>query len=84
VTLGSAWTGGPETDYYWIVPGAALAQLIPNFFVSWWLEALVARGSLPEFERRDVRYAIFWANIASYAMLAACIAALLAYAIATH
>ncbi|HVT32252.1 MAG TPA: hypothetical protein VHE32_06380 [Rhodanobacteraceae bacterium] len=83
-SLGAAWLTPFESDFYWMVPTAALVLLVPNLAVSCWLESLVALAALPGFEKARVRQAIFWANISSYVLLGACVAALLVHAIVTH
>lgn len=49
---------------------AALIALVPCFFLSVWVETLVASPLLRLFSREQVRSALFRANQLSYAMLA--------------
>ncbi len=67
LVLGSAWLG-PGDGLYWAVPVAAMILLIPTFFASWYIEALIV-DHMSGLEWRDVRSAMFKANIASYALL---------------
>jgi hypothetical protein len=68
VILGPAWIGPPDNSHDWIVPFAAMLLLIPTFFVSWYLEAIIV-NNMVEPEWPVVRKAMFKANLASYALL---------------
>jgi hypothetical protein len=83
VILGSAWTGPPDNSHDWIIPLAAMILLIPTFFVSWYLEAIIVE-KMVEPEWPVVRNAMFKANLASYALLFACGCAWLIFCVAKY
>lgn len=70
VTLGAAWLPPVETDIHWMAPAAMLMLLVPFGLVSWAVESVIARRSLPEVPAAAVRTAVLRANLASYALLA--------------
>lgn len=68
VMFGSAWIGPPENSHDWIVPVAAMILLVPTFFASWHIEALIVERMI-EPTWPVVRKTMFKANLASYALL---------------
>lgn len=66
-------------NLYWMVPAAAMWLLVPTFFMSWWLEYLVAARILRETDRTLLKSAMFKANLLSYAMLELCALCWLAF-----
>ncbi len=42
--LGPAWIGPPDGKHDWIVPAAAMLLLIPTFFASWYIEAIIVNN----------------------------------------
>jgi hypothetical protein len=74
VLLSAPWLGPFTGGGYWKVPVATMALLVPFFFVSGWLEALLVRRALPGIPASAVRGAVWKANLASYSfLLLACI-----------
>ena len=68
VILGSPWLGPAGSDLFWMVPLAAMILLVPSFFASWYIEALII-DQMVEAEWPTVFSASFKANLASYALL---------------
>ena len=66
--LGPAWIGPPVNNHDWIIPAATLLLLIPTFFASWYIEAIIVNNMVDD-EWPVVRTAMWKANLASYAML---------------
>jgi len=52
-----------------MVPVAILSLLVFFFFVSWWVENLVAKRLLHEIESKTVRTATLYANLITYGIL---------------
>ena len=69
VIMSSAWLGPVQSVFYWPVPLAAMVLLIPSFFASWYIEALIIDQMMVEQEWPTVRSAAFKANLASYSLL---------------
>ena len=69
VTWQAAWLIPYEGDLYWMVPSASLFLLIPFFFASYFVEALIVVRLNDKFPRIQVRSAVFRANIVSYLLL---------------
>lgn len=69
VTWQAPWLIPYESDLYWMVPSASLVLLIPFFFASYLIEALIARKILKGFDKAVLHRSVFLANISSYAVL---------------
>jgi len=79
--IAAPWLAPVESDLYWMVPTAILALLPAYFIASWAIEYRLMRwlversqADLPQLsdpEGRTIRSAVFAANLASYAFLAA-------------
>jgi len=63
------WLGEAESDLYWMVPTAALLLLISFFFVSVWIENLVARRLIPTQTPEAILHWAWSANAATYLLL---------------
>jgi len=72
VTWQAPWLIPYESDLNWMVPAASLVLLVPFFIASYLIEAPIMRRMIKAAERRLVRNAAFWANLASYCFLALC------------
>ena len=70
VTWQAPWLIPYEGDLYWMVPAASLFLLVPFFFASYFVEALIVVGLNNKLPRVQVRSAVFRANIVSYLLLA--------------
>ncbi|HSB08465.1 MAG TPA: hypothetical protein VLM38_03055 [Blastocatellia bacterium] len=70
VTWQTPWLIPYERNLYWMIPTAALVLLVPFFFVSWYLEYLVAGRILKDFDAKKTKRAVAYANLTSYALLA--------------
>jgi hypothetical protein len=70
VTWQGSWLFHLESELYWRVPASILFLLIPFFFASYWVEYLVARRMLKNRDRGEVKRGVYFANLASYALLA--------------
>lgn len=70
VTWQAPWLIPYNGDLYWMVPAASLFLLVPFFFASYFVEALIVVNLNDELPRVQVRSAIFRANIVSYLLLA--------------
>ena len=70
VTVQAPWLLPYQEQIRWMVPAAALFLLVPFFFASWLIEYWVARWTMRDLDRRALRRAVMWANLASYALLA--------------
>lgn len=75
--LMSAWLGPSEKNLYWMIPVAVLGLLIPTYFISVLIEALIVDHlvSLPEGDPSNltstcVRRSVRNANLVSYGLLA--------------
>jgi hypothetical protein len=77
VTWQAPWLIPYESDLYWMIPAAGLFLLIPFFFVSWYVEYLVARRILKDLDPISTRRGVRNANIASYGLLALYLATVL-------
>jgi hypothetical protein len=66
--FGSAWVG-PGSDSAWPVVLAAALLLIPSFYLSVWIERRLCLRSWPSLDPGEIRRAIFFSNLASYALL---------------
>ena len=66
--LGPAWIGPTDNNHDWIIPVAAMMLLVPTFFVSWVIEAIIVNNMIDE-EWPAVRKAMWRANLVSYALL---------------
>lgn len=73
LTIGAAWIGPSENNSFWMIPLASLVQLIPYFYVSWYLERAMAKKLLKDIEGEKINNVTFTANLYSYCMLAALI-----------
>lgn len=63
----------PEYESYARVPLAAAVGLITAFFVSYWLEWLVAKRFFKNFEPNTIKNAVLKANLLSYSLLFFCL-----------
>jgi hypothetical protein len=61
---------GKDRNIRWIMPSAQLLLLIPFFFLSWWIEFLVVSKTLDVAYADRISQAVFFANLASYGLLA--------------
>lgn len=72
ITLQSAWLIPYEDHLDWMIPAAALFLLLPAIVVSIPCEQLILRRWFEATELKRVKSAVVRANLASYALLAAC------------
>ena len=64
-----AWLS-PDPHYlYWMIPAAATILLVPCFFASVPIERWVLAWRWQTVDRAQVRAAVLWANVWSYALL---------------
>lgn len=70
VTWQAPWLDPYGQDLSWMIPTASLVLLVPFFFVSYWIEALIVSSMMKSFPEKQVRKAVFAANLSSYALLA--------------
>jgi hypothetical protein len=70
VTVQAPWLLPYVDQSPWMIPAAALFLLVPFFFASWLIEYWVARWTMRDIDHGDLRRAVMWANLASYALLA--------------
>jgi hypothetical protein len=84
VTWQAPWLIPYETDMYWMIPSAILFLLIPFFFASWLVEYQVAWRILRDFDRKDVKKAVFWANLITYLIFVQITVAWLAVSVQLH
>lgn len=82
VTWQAPWLIPYEDQLYWMIPAASLFLLVPFFFVSYFIEAPIVARFQQQIPTGQVRAAVFRANIASYACLAAFNIAWLIWALA--
>lgn len=54
----------------WMIPSASLALLVPFFFTSYVIEAWIVSSMMTNHPAKQVRRAVFFANMYSYALLA--------------
>ena len=69
VPLQAAWLGPYESDLHWMIPVAGFVLLVPFFFMSWWVEYIVAKRILTEHPAQSIKVAVRNANIITYALL---------------
>ncbi|MDP3540261.1 MAG: hypothetical protein Q8S26_16320 [Azonexus sp.] len=75
IVLAAPWLGPISHGAHWILPVATITLLVPFFFASFWSEAWYLVDRFSPMAPRQVRSAIWRANLASYFMLlAACLA----------
>jgi hypothetical protein len=70
VTWQAPWLIPYEGNLNWMVPAASLFLLVPFFFVSYFIEALIIFRLNSQIPRKQIRAATFRANIVSYLLLA--------------
>ena len=72
VTLQAPWLIPYEPrTMAWMVPTASLILLVPFFFTSYWIEALIVSSMMKSHPETQIRKGVFAANVASYLLLAA-------------
>ena len=67
--LGSAWVGPSRGDSAWPIVLAAALLLIPSFYLSVWIERRSCSRSWPSLDPGGIGRAVFFSNLASYALL---------------
>jgi hypothetical protein len=82
--LFAAWLVPDEHDLDWMVPLSTMVLLVGFFYVSVWIESTVAERILQGYTRDRIRFAVWRANLASYAILEVIAAGFLVYAILRH
>lgn len=75
VIFGSAWLSPDEQNFYWMIPVATIALLIPTFLISIWIEARVMCRMLEVAEEDSIGLSRTWtavrnANLVTYGLLA--------------
>ncbi|HPT07698.1 MAG TPA: hypothetical protein PLO85_06120 [Candidatus Omnitrophota bacterium] len=69
VTWQAPWLIPYESDLYWMIPAASLVLLIPFFFASYFVEAIIARRMQKSLDTGLLKKSVFVANVVSYAIL---------------
>jgi len=70
VTWQAPWLIPYDAHLDWMIPIAMLVLLVPFYFVSWWIEYLVAAKMLVDVDRQLIKRAMRNANFISYVGLA--------------
>lgn len=71
VTVQSPWLMPYESNLYWMIPVAFLVLLVPFFFVSYWIEAIVTVRLLKDKQKRlAIQKAVWVGNVCTYSMMA--------------
>lgn len=86
VTWQAAWLLPIDSELYWMVPCAMFVLLVPFFFASWLSEFGIAILFLRKsnIEIKSIRKTVFWANAASYGLLALVVAGYFIFSVLTH
>lgn len=66
VTWQAPWLMPYRGNIHWMAPIAALVLLIPYFFVSWWIEYLIAKRICKDIDKKILIRAIRNVNFLSY------------------
>jgi len=69
ITWQAPWLIPYESAFYWMVPSATLVLLVPFFFASYFIEYLIAKKMLKEYDRKKIRESVFVANLTTYIIL---------------
>lgn len=83
VTIQAPWMYKYIPHWRWMIAAAAIWLLIPFFFMSWWVEYLVAARMLKDADRATVKAAMLRGNLISYGGLECAAVALLIYEVTT-
>lgn len=70
ITWQAPWLIPYEGEFYWMIPAATLALLIPFFFASWWVEYVIMKRIFGEIDKRLLSRVVRNANFISYSGLA--------------